>query len=284
MRQMKYLLLVCLSFSTLGVLGQTPDQLKSWLPPVDGWTISEDVEVFNPDNLFDRINGAAPLFIENNFKEMTSLEYTKGDDYITIQAYRHATPQDAFGMYSSERTPELSFYPIGGEAQGDDTSFFFFAGNMYIKMWAQSEESGDVLQTIAKGLAEKIDPNAAYPAVLKLFPAQGKEPYSEGYITANYMGHTFLNQVYFAKYTKGDKPYQLFLLIVPTVEEAKDVLDKYYKFARQETEIKEGMQVINDRYNGDIPVIWQGKYILGIFSENGDATDFKEILNTVTLN
>jgi len=108
MKQINYLLLFfLLPFCSL--IAQTPDGLKSWLPPVDGWTVSGEVEVFNPDNLFDRINGAAPLFLENNFREMTSMEYKKGADYITIQAYRHATPEDAFGMYSSERSSDLEF-------------------------------------------------------------------------------------------------------------------------------------------------------------------------------
>ena len=71
------------------------------------------MEVFNPDNLFDRINGAAPLFIENNFREMTSMEYKKGSEYITIQAYRHATPEDAFGMYAAERSSDLAYLPVG---------------------------------------------------------------------------------------------------------------------------------------------------------------------------
>lgn len=96
MRYINYLLLLFL-LPVCPLKAQTPDELKSWLPAVTGWTISDEVEVFNPDNLFDRINGAAPLFIENNFREMTSMEYKKGADYITIQAYRHATPEDAFG-------------------------------------------------------------------------------------------------------------------------------------------------------------------------------------------
>lgn len=91
-----YLLLLFLLPAGL-LSAQTPAELKSWLPAVDGWTVSDEVEVFGPDNLFDRINGAAPLFLENNFREMTSMEYKKGTDYITIQAYRHATPEDAFG-------------------------------------------------------------------------------------------------------------------------------------------------------------------------------------------
>lgn len=270
MKQINYLLLFfLLPFCSL--IAQTPDELKSWLPPVDGWTVSGEVEVFNPDNLFDRINGAAPLFLENNFREMTSMEYKKGADYITIQAYRHATPEDAFGMYSSERSSDLEFLPVGGEAQGDKANLYFFAGNMYLKMW--SNASGDVskeLQAIGKALAEKIDAGAGYPPVIRLFPEQGQIPYSAAYITSNYIGHEFLRAVYTMKYEKDGQSFQLFVLDGGSPDGVKDVLTQYMAFTKQSDELKEGELLVKDRYNGDIPVLWKGRYLVGVYNENGD--------------
>ena len=282
MRYINYLLLLfLLPFYPLNA--QTSGELKSWLPAVDGWTISEEVEVFNPDNLFDRINGAAPLFIENNFREMTSMEYKKGADYITIQAYRHATPEDAFGMYSSERSSDLAYLPIGGEAQGDKTNLYFFAGNMYLKIWSNS--AGDVsgeLQTIGKGLAETIDPNAAYPLAVRLFPKEGKVPYSDSYITSNFIGHEFLRAVYTAKYECNGQSFQLFILDGGSAEGVKEVLTQYMAFTKQSQELKEGELLIKDRYNGDIPSIWKGRYLIGLFNENGDTiTGGDKLLNEV---
>lgn len=266
-----YLLLLFLLPAGL-LNAQTPAELKSWLPAVDGWTVSDEVEVFGPDNLFDRINGAAPLFLENNFKEMTSMEYKKGADYITIQAYRHATPEDAFGMYSSERSSDLAFLPIGGEAQGDKTNLYFFAGNMYLKIW--SNATGDVsseLQTIGKGLAGKIDSDAAYPLLIRLFPEEGMVPYSAGYITSNFIGHEFLRTVYTARYELGGQSFQLFILDGKTAEGVKGVLDQYMAFTKQPQVVEEGELLIKDRYNGDIPALWKGRYLIGIYNENGDT-------------
>ncbi|MDR1980102.1 MAG: hypothetical protein LBQ39_00605 [Tannerellaceae bacterium] len=257
-------------FTTPLLAAQTPEQLRSWLPDVQGWTIEEAIEVFNPDNLFDRINGAAPLFIENNFREMTSLEYKQGEDYITIQAYRHATPEDAFGMYASERS-SLNQLPIGGEAQGDDKNLYFFAGHIYVKMWSNS--AGDVAQTIqaiAGGLAGKIDPEAGYPPVAALFPEEGKVPYSTTYVTSNYIGHEFLRSVYVAKYERSGQEFQLFVVDAKTKEGAKGVLDQYFTFTRQPLEYREGELLVKDRYNGDIPLFWEGQYMIGVFNEKGD--------------
>ncbi|MDR1407474.1 MAG: hypothetical protein LBJ23_05440 [Tannerella sp.] len=262
--------LVPLSMQMLSA--QTPAQLKSWLVDVPGWTLADETEVFDPDNLFDRINGAAPLFIENNFVEMTSLEYRKGDDYITIQVYRHATPEDAFGMYASERSDELAHFDIGGEAQGDAKDLFFFAGCIYVKMWSNSADDVEAtLRTIGKGLADKIDARADYPPVAKLFPAKAKRPWSESYITKGYIGHEFLQSVYVAKYENDGQPFQLFVVDGKTKDGARKVLDSYIEFTKQPAVAAEGSFVVNDRYNGDIPVIWKGPYIVGAYNENGET-------------
>lgn len=281
---MKYLIKTVLFFiSSLHLCAQTPNELKSYLPEIEGWSISEKVEVFSPENLFDRINGAAPLFLENNFREMTSLEYTKGDSYITIQAYRHATPQDAFGMYASERSPDLTFFPFAGEAQGDDNGIFFFAGNMYVKMWSSSSDNvGDTLLKIAEHLAQEIDPNAGYPPIVQLFPEEDKVTHSETYVTSNYIGHEFLKSVYTAMYNKEGRSFQAFIIDAKSKDGAKEILDKYFTFTKQSRAFEEGELTISDRYNGNIPVIWQGQYIIGIFSEDGDTiSDVRGFLKNI---
>lgn len=272
-------IIVFLLCTVYSLSAQTPAELKSWLPVTEGWTISDKVEVFSPENLFDRINGAAPLYLENNFREMTQMEYTKGDGYISIQAYRHASPEDAFGMYASERSSELTFFPIGGEAQGDDSGIFFFAGNIYVKMWSSAQENvSETMRAIAAHLAGNIDATAGYPPVVNAFPKEDMIPHTETYVTANYIGHTFLNMVYTAKYKIDNKTFQAFVVDAKSADGAKDILDKYFTFTKQSLDFVEGNLIIKDRYNGDIPAVWKGQYIIGVFSENGDKIAGADII------
>ncbi|MDR1454703.1 MAG: hypothetical protein LBJ01_03535 [Tannerella sp.] len=262
-----------LLFSVPSLPAQTPEQLKSWLVPVPGWELPAEAEIFNPDNLFDRINGAAPLFLENNFREMTSLEYKKGDDYITIQAYRHATPEDAFGMYAAERSTELAFYPIGGEAQGDAKNLYFFAGCIYVKMWSNRSEDDvrPALHAIGKGLALGIDPAASLPPIAGYFPEKGKIPHSEAYITSGYIGHEFLKGVYTANYESGGYTFQLFVMDAKSKDAAKKVLTAYFTFTGQPLTFEEGALQIRDKYNGNLPLIWKGACLVGARNENGET-------------
>ena len=273
---MKFLsIIVSFAFAIPAITtAQTPDEILSWLPEVKDWKKPNSKEVFDSENLFDRINGAAPLFIENEFKEMTTFDYTKGDDYITVQVYRHATPNDAFGMYTSERSTDLTFYKIGGEAHGDNSCMYFFSGSVYVKINSSltSDATGEAMRIIAGALATKADANAAYPTILKAFPEANLMANTQTYITSNYIGHEFLNKVFVCHYKNSDGlKYQLFVIDAGSAEAAKEILTKYYTFTKQPLDLKEGEIVAKDRYNGDIPILWKGRYLMGIF--NADAKD-----------
>ena len=284
-RTYAFLLIFCCSAQLL--ISQTPNEIKAMLPDIPEWRLSDNIEIFNETTLFSRINGSAPLFIENNFCEMTAIKYTKGDDYIMIQAYRHATPEDTFGMYASERSSGLENPNIGGECQADDENVYFFAGCIYVKMWgSSSEDISAILRKIATQVADKVDPNADYPAIMGAFPEAGRVPYSESYITSSYIGHEFLKSAYLVNYSRNGKTFQAFIIDGKSTEEAREIVTKYRTFTRQSLEFNEGEMVLNDRYNGDIPIIWQGRYIIGIFSESGDTIPnssslIKEIANSI---
>jgi hypothetical protein len=267
-----------LLLASIATTGQTPADLYARLPRVEGWILSGKVEVFNPANLFDRINGAAPLYIENNFQEMTSMEYARDETYITMQVYRHATPEDAFGMYAAERSGGLATFPIGGEAQGDEGSLSFFVACLYVKMWSNGE-AGEVIREIAGAFAREIDPRAGYPGLSRWFPASGKVSYSESYTTSNFLGHEFLKRVYSARYRQGDSSYLLFVVDAGGREEARALLERYFAFAKQPSAFNEGELLVKDRYNGEIPVFWKGAYVTGLFpGDDPLPRDAREIL------
>jgi hypothetical protein len=90
--------------------------------------------------------------------------------------------------------------------------------------------------------------------------------------------------VYVCNYTdESGVPYQLFAIDADNSEAAKEILESYFTYTGQPLDFKEGILTVTDKYNGEIPCLWTGNYIIGIYNENGDkipkATEILKSLN-----
>jgi len=264
---------------------QTPAEIKAKLPQVAGWSIEETVEVFDSSNLYDRINGAAPGFILFNFIELICFEYVKTDggdnpSYISIQVYRHASHEDAFGIYASERPSESNFLTIGAEGYQEGSMLNFFVDDLYVKMESPSVDEGVVkaIQQIASGFGDKINPQPVFPVQLQFFPAENKIPRSELYIPTGFLGHEFLNKAFTANYQVTGKKYMLFIMDTGNIDQAKATLTRYFQFTKQNTKLREGRLTIRDRFNGDLECQWAGRYIWGIVNDSNAPVKVDDVL------
>ena len=278
------ILLVTIALPQL-TIAQTSSDLKAKLPQVMGWTIDETVEIFHSDNLYDRINGAAPGYILFNFKELSCFEYHQngtGDNqpYITIQVYHHATKEDAFGIYASERPSESNFQSFGSEGYQEGSMLNFFVDVWYVKIESPSSAEGTVnaIRQIALEFGRNINPQPTFPVQLQSFPAENKIPYSELYIPAGFLGHEFLTQAFTANYETSGKKYQLFIIDAGSAEQANAVLTKYFQFTKQTARFREGRLTIKDRYNGDLECQWKGRYIWGIVNDSKAPIKVEDVL------
>jgi hypothetical protein len=265
------------------VQAQTPSDLKTKLPRIKGWKTDALVETFDSNTLFERINGAAPGYLLYRFKELTVFVYKqdKGDNYITVQLYRHASPADAFGIYASERPMETRFVRTGAEGYQEGAMLNFVADQFYVKIESPSSETA-VIQTVAQ-IAEKlgnnINPKAALPSELAKFPVKDKIVHSEQYIAQSFLGHEFLYNAFTTDYQTPDGKYQLFVIDAGSAATAKSMLEKYYSFARQNGTPAEGKIIIEDRYNGQLVCRWKDRYVWGVLNDNALSLPFDEILN-----
>ena len=266
-------------------VAQTPKELEAQLPQVAGWTIDETVEVFDQDKLFERINGAAPGYLLFDFKELTVFVYNQNGDgdnqpYITIQVYRHASKEDAFGIYASERPSESNFLSIGAEGYQEGSMLNYFIDCLYIKIESplSSDETVDAIKQIAEGLGHHINPQPVFPIQLQGFPGENKIPHSELYIPQGFLGHEFLNKAFTANYQVSGKKYQLFVIDAGNIDQAKATLTKYFQFTKQNLKLREGRLTIKDRFNGDIECQWKGRYIWGIVNDSKAPVKADDVL------
>ena len=266
-------------------VAQTPTEIQAKLPQLSGWTIDKTVEVYHPDNLYDRINGAAPGYILFNFNELTAFEYIKNKNdhdspYISVQVYRHATDEDAFGIYAAERPSESNYLTVGAQGYQEGSMLNFFVDRLYVKIESpfDDEDVMNAITQIAKEFGLNVNPQPVFPKQLQRFPSENKIEHSESYIATGFLGHEFLSNAFVVKYILEGKKYQLFIIDAGSTELANAMLNKYVQFTKQSLEIREGRLTFTDRFNGDIECLWNRRFIYGIVNENKAPVNVDDIL------
>jgi len=236
-------------------------------PDIPGWKPSGDVQTFSPKTLYKYINGAADLYLASDFEELKVAEYVNENKAsVIVEAYRHRTPRDAFGIYSQERLPDGNFLKIGAQGYIDKNILNFVYGTYYIKLnsFNTGAEDGELLQAIAKKVAVNLGERGGLPSILSDFPPEGKKGNSEKYITRNFLGYTFFNSVYTADYEVAGKAFKLFLIEAADKNECKSVIQKYLRQIKNpEREVTEGRYTVSDPHHGVIDLFWKGAYIWG---------------------
>lgn len=265
----KNILILILSFgSTLLFASERPFE---GFPEIRFWDLKVSPDVYTPENLWDYINGGADLYIKYGFTKLHLAEYSTADG-ITVQAeiYQHNSEINAYGIYATERSPEYQFIKLGGQAYIGDGFLNFFNGNCYVKLFTSEEGSSGsrVLKKVATSIVKAMGQKSDLPEEFSVFPKKQRVSYTDKFTAKQYLGNHFLNNVYSADYEDG---YTLFLIESTNLNEISKIVSSYLEFTKQNLDPAENsIFIIKDPYNGDIPSVIFGRYLLGIL--NGAAS------------
>jgi hypothetical protein len=252
------------------------------LPELSGFKKVTDYPVYTADNLWDFIDGAADTYLSYGFEDLHVVEYKKGKNLIKLEIYRHKDDIQAFGIYSSERSPSFRFINIGAQGYKVDGSLNFYKGKYYVKLrtYSKSEKILQSLESLAVKASNMLTGSAELPAVLKEFPDMGKKKNEETYIKESVLGHEFLSGAFKAPYESGNSQFTIFIFKKNSAEEAVKMLAAYLKSAGLEIDSQPaGKYVFKDGYNGDIFLSWKESTIVLI---SGLAKDQSELAGTYT--
>ena len=235
-------------------------------PTPANWTPDGKVQIFNKENLFEHIDGAAEFYLSYGFESLSVAGWTNNGAELTIEVYDHADPLHAYGIYSMERSPKAEIKPVGLEGYGDATTFNFVAGKYYVKMSGMLLEkaAGFSLSDLAREFSKTLCAKPEYPKVIGLFPKENLEPNTFQYIPTEFMGMGFLGSAVRAKYSLEGAEITLFILERADRAEIEQMLLKYINYA--EAKLKqpaEGDLIIKDPNNGTVMLRWKGNYLMG---------------------
>ncbi|MCP4601937.1 MAG: hypothetical protein GY847_15720 [Proteobacteria bacterium] len=221
----KVLLLTCL----LGACGgQTLEPIppitnfqKAKIPtekpkPVFHWKVKGEASTYNPDNIWDAINGAAEIYVAYGFQELIVQEYEIENLVANLEIFDQGAPINAFGVFSRERPPNGKPIEVGAQAVAlEPYQCTMIKGQYYVRAQnvqgkLNANECRDLLNTAAQELPGGND----LPAELSRLPSQRQVKDSLGYTRKSYLGVADLTDCLYAKYTeKNSKTYELFTIL-----------------------------------------------------------------------
>jgi hypothetical protein len=246
---------------------------SNFFPEVPGWKMKVDQRIYNSGDLWELIDGAADIFLSYYFEELHIAEYTNKDQIIRVELYKHRTTEDTYGIYTAERMPDYPQVSVGSQGYKSQGVLNFMAGNYYVKVMSAGVIEADE-KTIAM-VAGKVDAKLAQPVgipeIISLFPEEGKVYLSDNYISQNFLGYSFFNAAFSARY---DKPvgFQLFIIKL-TPGEIKKMLDQYIQMVKEDkVQQKDGLYVVNDLFNGSVFLKQKDGYLVGVLNTNNEET------------
>ena len=211
------------------------------LPLVDiptGWTISKygskHLETFNDENLFEKIDGRAESFTQNNVAGMAYTSYhPSGDDSNEVQVYifefDHTKPFRAQSKYNSEKPDQSDKVDVGTEGYASAGSLLFYADPYYTQIVSTKDDPKFAAFSLemAKRIAAKQMPehseggsptpskaSAMQDAIYALFPT-GQGRGAPTYSAQDVFGYSFLADVFMADYKDETVTWQGFLRPTP---------------------------------------------------------------------
>ncbi len=160
---------------------------------VEGWTWDGQEAHYDARTVFDYIDGAGELFLAYGFQQLAVRRFEMaGQPPLTIECYRMASAEGAFGVFSFERQVESIGIGQGSEQGGG--LLRFWKGRYFVSIFADGEgaEAESAILHLGRLTAAAIREEGQPPRAIGLIPGRdaGLVETSVRYVTS----HVLLNQ------------------------------------------------------------------------------------------
>ena len=261
---------IVIAGSMLPIVNMKTASPEELFPEFRNWNLKIDKTVYVPENLWELIDGAAEAYLAYDFQDLHIGEYTNDqNEIIRAELYRHGDPENAFGIYSSERMADYQFITVGIEGYTSFGVLNFFTGNYYVKIIRSGAEKSDdsLLVEFAGEIEKKLNQENKWPDILSFLPEENRMPKSEGYTNKNFLGYSFLHSAFTAGYQIDDRELRLFIIELNDEDEARLALDKYFKTIRFDgSGTREEDYIVEDPYNGKIGIGIKDHFLFGVYN------------------
>jgi len=262
---------------TVPAMAQLPD-----CAAVPGWKQDGEQRAYEPDNLFDYMNGNAEGYNLYRFVGMKGITCKCGEDTIVIDISEMADPEYAFGIFAANRDPRQPTEKLGTIGQISPRKAVFVKDKYYVELAASPEKDHrEALRAFAGILEKNLQGSSSLPPELSWFPKAGLVPESARLVPESVLGLRMLERGYVAQYDVG----KAFVVRESSPEKAAEVMAKWKERIGQTTATELGDEAFTatDRYLDGLFVFRKGPYLAG-FANLKPGTDVKQRVSELAEN
>lgn len=235
------------------------------MPPcnaVPGWSQPGEARSFDPDNLFDYMNGNAEGYLLYHFVRMQGITCASGEATLNIDISEFEDAEFAYGMFTSTRDPRLPTEKIGVNGQVTQRKGIFTKDKYYVEISANPEKDHSAtLRAFLSVIEKNIQGRTTLPDAFGWFPAENLTPESIRLVPESVLGLRLLKSGYVAQYQAGKG----FLVRESSPEAAAQVFAKLRERFGQTSPapIADEAFTASDKYLNGVCVFRKGTFIGG---------------------
>ncbi len=140
---------------------------------VHGWKAEERDELYDPQTIFDYIDGAGEVYRSYNFKLLLARHFSKeGQSDIIVDLFDMGSSSDAFGVFTHDLEGEETGIGQGSTYKGGLLSFW--KDRFFVSVYAEeeTEEVKRALHALGQAVSAAIAKEGKKPEVASLLPAE----------------------------------------------------------------------------------------------------------------
>ena len=213
----------------------------------DGYKKLSETETYNPENLYEKINGKAPLYIESGFVKLFTRRFIskprpsqrgvgKDDETLWLElfVFDMAAIKNAFSIYSVQKRADARMLAFDKPQPSYKTSngLYFVHGRFYVELIGSTESTAldKAMAEIAVKFASRTIVDDAKITELALFPEEDCVPGSFKLYLANAFGFDGFTDIFTCRYQLADESITTFLSKLPDAQDARTTVESYYNF------------------------------------------------------
>lgn len=170
-------------------------QLGRLLPTeIIGWKTEGEDKTYDPETIFDYIDGAGEVYRSYNFQRLYVRRYSKSTKpELVADLFEMSSSKDAFGVFTHDLEGEDAQIGQGSTYKGGLLSFW--KDRFFVSLYAEEEtkETREALFALGRDVASSIKREGERPKIVSMFPEKTLDRKSIRY----FHNHMILNYHYF---------------------------------------------------------------------------------------